>query len=93
MWMSPNSWTTWTGDTFTVHRFIFSEHAQCEAVLCYRALELCESAQYGDAALLAAAVPRGVLRNVHTVEPFRGETHTFHIYGITDDIWRNDPSK
>lgn len=39
-WMSPNYWTTWTGDAFTVHRLIFSEHAQCEGVFCYRVLEL-----------------------------------------------------
>lgn len=46
-WLSPNSWTTWTGDTFTVHGSIFSEHAQGEGLFCYRVLELCESAQYG----------------------------------------------
>lgn len=79
-WMSPNSWTTWTGDGFAVRRFIFSEHAQCEGVLCHRVLELCESARYGDTVLLTAAVPRGVLRNVHTVELFRGEAHTRFIY-------------
>ncbi|XP_038586259.1 clathrin heavy chain linker domain-containing protein 1-like [Micropterus salmoides] len=37
-----------------------------------RFIELFDSAQYEEAALLAARSPRGVLRNLHTVEMFKG---------------------
>ncbi|XP_035028111.2 clathrin heavy chain linker domain-containing protein 1-like [Hippoglossus stenolepis] len=39
-----------------------------------RFIELFDSAQYEDAALVAARSPQGVLRNVHTMEMFKGVT-------------------
>lgn len=41
-----------------------------------RFLELFESAQYEDAALSAARAPRGVLRNIDTMEMFKGGNST-----------------
>lgn len=41
-----------------------------------RFLELFELAQYEDAALIAARAPRGVLRNIDTMEMFKGGNST-----------------
>ncbi|XP_010766577.1 clathrin heavy chain linker domain-containing protein 1-like, partial [Notothenia coriiceps] len=41
-----------------------------------RFLELFDSARYEEAALLAARSPRGVLRNLDTMEMFKGGNHT-----------------
>lgn len=43
--------------------------------LSVRFIELFESAQYEEAALLAARSPRGVLRNLDTMEMFKGGKH------------------
>lgn len=49
--------------------------------LSVRFIELFDSAQYEDAALLAARSPRGVLRNLDTMEMFKGVRRT----GIPED--------
>lgn len=46
------------------------------SLLPVRFIELFDSAQYEEAALLAARSPRGVLRNLDTMEMFKGGKHT-----------------
>lgn len=53
-------------------------------LLCCSFVQLCDAAQYEDAALLAARAPRGVLRNCDTMKLFEGELHT-HTH--TEHLW------
>lgn len=81
--MSQSSWQiTCTGAPFTnkpwrvflvsgdSHPFLLSLSS-----LSIRFIELFDSAQYEEAALLAARSPRGVLRNLDTMDMFKGVHH------------------